>query len=42
MPEGEEQNLRIEKVGESSIAVSVLISTMDGTAVGTLSAFNSN
>ena len=42
VPEGEERNLRIVKVGEASIAVSVLISTMDGTAVGRLSSFNSN
>ena len=40
MPEGEERNLRIVKVEEASIAVSVLISTMDGTASGMLSSFN--
>ena len=40
--EGEERNLRIVKIGEASIAVSVLISTMEGTAVGMLSSFNSN
>ena len=42
MPEGEEQNLRIVKVGEASIAVSVLMSTVDGTAVGRLCSYNSN
>ena len=42
VPEGEERNLRIVKFGEASIAVSVLISTIDGTAVGMLSSFNSN
>ena len=40
MPEGEERNLRIVKVEETSIAVSVLISTMDGTASGMLRSFN--
>ena len=40
--EGEERNLRIVKVGEASITVSVLISTTDGTAVGRLSSYNSN
>ena len=40
MPEGEERNLRIVKVEEASIAVSVLISTMDGTASGMLNSFN--
>ena len=42
VPEGEEQNLRIVKVGEASIAVSVLISTVDGTAGGRLCSFDSN
>ena len=42
VPEGEERNLTIVKVGESSVAVSVLISTMDGTAMSTLSSFNNN
>ena len=40
VPEGEERNLRIVKVEEASIAVSVLISTMDGTASGMLRSFN--
>ena len=42
MPEDEEENLRIVKVGEASIAVFVLISTVDGTAGGRLCSFNNN
>ena len=36
MPEGENLTLRIVKIGESAVNVSVLISTVDGTAVGRL------
>ena len=42
VPEGEERNLTIVKVGESSVAVSVLISTIDGTAMSTLNSLNNN
>ena len=36
VPEGESRTLRIVKIGESAVNVSVLISTLDGTAMGRL------
>ena len=36
VPEGENRALRIVKLGESAVNVSVLISTVDGTAMGRL------
>jgi len=36
VPEGESRTLRIVKIGDSAVNVSVLISTVDGTAMGRL------
>ena len=36
VPEGESRTLRIVKIGESAVNVSVLISTVDGTAMSRL------